>query len=60
MGTMEFDGIPLLTSFVSRCIIPKNKKGELTMFVFGFNAVNNKSGNGMLNDTIGLTLSYSF
>ncbi len=30
------------------------------MFVFGFKAVNHKSGNGNPCDTIGLTLSYSF
>ena len=30
------------------------------MFVFDFKAVDNKSGNGMLKATIGLTLSYSF
>ena len=30
------------------------------MFVFGFNVVDNKSGNGMENHTVGLTLSYSF
>ena len=30
------------------------------MFAFCFNAVDNKSGNGMMNHTIGLTLSYSF
>ena len=30
------------------------------MFVFGFHAVENKSGNGMLKAAVGLTLSYSF
>lgn len=30
------------------------------MFAFGFNEVNNKSGNGMRKATLGLTLSYSF
>ena len=30
------------------------------MFAFYFNAVDNKSGNGMPNAAIGLTLSYSF
>lgn len=38
----------------------KSQEGELTMFAFRFNAVDNKSGNGMPNHTIGLTLSYSF
>ena len=38
----------------------KSQKGELTMFRYCFNAVDNKSGNGMLKATIGLTLSYSF
>ena len=38
----------------------KHKEGELTMFRYCFNAVDNKSGNGMRNHTIGLTLSYSF
>ena len=38
----------------------KSQEGELTMFAFCFNAVDNKSGNGMLKATIGLTLSYSF
>ena len=38
----------------------KHKEGELTMFRYCFNAVSNKSGNGMPNHTIGLTLSYSF
>ena len=38
----------------------KHKEGELTMFRYCFNAVENKSGNGMPNHTIGLTLSYSF
>ena len=38
----------------------KHKEGELTMFAFCFNAVDNKSGNGMDNRTIGLALSYSF
>ena len=44
--------------WVYNCI--KSSKGELTMFAFCFNAVNNKSGNGMPNHAIGLTLSYSF
>ena len=30
------------------------------MYRFRFHAVDNKSGNGMMNRTIGLTLSYSF
>lgn len=30
------------------------------MFRYCFNAVDNKSGNGMPNHTIGITLSYSF
>ena len=30
------------------------------MFVFCFHAVDRKSGNGMPNRTVGLTLSYSF
>ena len=38
----------------------KSQEGELTMFRYCFNAVDNKSGNGMDNHTIGLTLSYSF
>ena len=38
----------------------KSSKGELTMFRYCFNVVDNKSGNGMPNHTIGLTLSYSF
>ena len=38
----------------------KHKEGELTMYRYCFNAVDNKSGNGMPNHTIGLTLSYSF
>ena len=38
----------------------KSQEGELTMIRYCFNAVNNKSGNGMPNHTIGLTLSYSF
>ena len=38
----------------------KSQEGELTMFRYCFNAVDNKSGNGMENHTIGLTLSYSF
>ena len=38
----------------------KSQEGELTMFRYCFNAVDNKSGNGMPNHTIGLTLSYSF
>ena len=38
----------------------KSQEGELTMFRYCFNAVDNKSGNGMPNRTIGLTLSYSF
>ena len=38
----------------------KSQEGELTMFRYCFNAVANKSGNGMPNRTIGLTLSYSF
>ena len=38
----------------------KHKEGELTMYHYCFNAVDNKSGNGMLKATIGLTLSYSF
>ena len=38
----------------------KHKEGELTMFRYCFNVVDNKSGNGMPNHTIGLTLSYSF
>ena len=38
----------------------KSQEGEMTMFRYCFNAVDNKSGNGMPNHTIGLTLSYSF
>ena len=38
----------------------KSQKGELTMFRYCFNAVDNKSGNGMNGHTIGLALSYSF
>ena len=38
----------------------KHKEGELTMFRYCFNVFDNKSGNGMLKATIGLTLSYSF
>ena len=38
----------------------KSQEGELTMFAFCFNAVNNKSGNDMPMHMIGLTLSYSF
>ena len=38
----------------------KSQEGELTMFRYCFDAVDNKSGNGMPNHTIGLTLSYSF
>ena len=30
------------------------------MFVFGYMAVDYKSGKGMLNAAVGLTLSYSF
>ena len=30
------------------------------MFAFCFHAADNKSGNGMMNHTIGLALSYSF
>ena len=38
----------------------KLQEGELTVYRYCFNAVDNKSGNGMPNHTIGLTLSYSF
>ena len=38
----------------------KHKEGELTMFAFCFNAVDNKSGNPMRWLGLGLTLSYSF
>ena len=38
----------------------KSQEGELTMFRYCFNAVDNKSGNGMPNRTIELTLSCSF
>ena len=38
----------------------KHKEGELTMFRYCFNVVDNKSGNGMPKHTIGLALSYSF
>ena len=38
----------------------KSQEGELTVFRYCFNAVDNKFGNGMDNHTIGLTLSYSF
>ena len=38
----------------------KSQEGELTMFRYCFNAVDNKSGNGMNGHTIGLALSYSF
>ena len=38
----------------------KHKEGELTMFRYCFNAVNNKSGNPMRWLGLGLTLSYSF
>ena len=38
----------------------KHKEGELTMFRYCFNAVDNKSGNPMRWLGLGLTLSYSF
>ena len=38
----------------------KSQEGELTMFRYCFNAVDNKSGNDMPMHMIGLTLSYSF
>ena len=38
----------------------KHKEGELTMFRYCSNAVNNKSGNPMRWLGLGLTLSYSF
>ena len=38
----------------------KSQEGELTMFRYCFNVVDNKSGNGMDNRTIGLALSYYF
>ena len=38
----------------------KHKEGELTMYCYCFNAVDNKSGNPMHWLGIGLTLSYSF
>ena len=38
----------------------KHKEGELTMFRFCFNVVDNKSGNPMRWLGLGLTLSYSF
>ena len=37
----------------------KHKEGELTMFRYCFDVVDNKSGNGMPKHTIGLALSYS-
>ena len=38
----------------------KSQEGELTMFRYCFNAVDNKSGNPMFWHGVGLTLSYSF
>ena len=38
----------------------KHKEGELTMFRYCFNVVDNMSGNAMPWHCIGLTLSYSF
>ena len=38
----------------------KSQEGELTMFLYCFGAVNNKSGNVMPKHTVGLTLLYSF
>ena len=38
----------------------KSSKGELTMFRYCFNVVDNKSGNPMQRHGVGLTLSYSF
>ena len=38
----------------------KHQEGELTMFRYCFNAVDNKSGNPMHWLGLGLTLSYSF
>ena len=38
----------------------KSQEGELTMFRYCFNVVDNKSGNDMPMHTVGLTLSYSF
>ena len=38
----------------------KHKEGELTMFRYCFNAVDNKSGNPMRWLGLGLALSYSF
>ena len=37
-----------------------SQEGELTMFRYCFNAVNNKSGNPMRWLGLGLTLSYSY
>ena len=38
----------------------KSQEGELTMFRYCFNVVDNKSGNPMHWHGVGLTLSYSF
>ena len=38
----------------------KSQEGELTMFRYCFNVVDNKSGNPMQWHGVGLTLSYSF
>ena len=41
-------------------VIMEKNLAMLAMFRYCFNAVDNKSGNGMLKATVGLTLSYSF
>ena len=38
----------------------KSQEGDLTMFRYCFNVVDNKSGNVMPKHTVGLTLLYSF
>ena len=53
-----FNGVDNECFWVYNCI--KHKEGELTMFRYCFNAVDNKSGNPMQWHGVGLTLSYSF
>ena len=50
----------LTTNLSGDIITEKSQEGELTMFRYCFNVVDNKSGNGMPKRTIGLALSYSF
>ena len=59
-GSTNFFHFPIDNAYFQVYNRIKSSKGELTMFRYCFNVVDNKSGNPMRWLGLGLTLSYSF